>query len=61
VAFDVRIFSARCFGVSDSGDADFVIAAGTNPAPQEAQATARRARHSPQNFVPRVLLLAVDL
>src|SRR5262245_20552894 len=62
---EVRIFSARCFGVYASGGRDVIgeipwvseaphspqnFCAGGFDTPQELQRTARRAPHSPQNF-----------
>src|SRR5262245_50720197 len=64
---EVRIFSARCFGVYDCGDANLGAAAAcTSDAPhcpqnlfpggfeaaQVAQTDSNRAPHSPQNFTP---------
>src|SRR4029453_7137320 len=42
-AFEVRIFSARCFGVYDSGDANLTSAVGCE---------ATGSPHSRQNFAP---------
>src|ERR1700730_7952340 len=65
-AFEVRIFSARCFGVYDSGAANLAVgpvrsgvahwaqnllSAGF-AAPQDGQVAASGAAHSPQNFMP---------
>jgi hypothetical protein len=64
---EVRIFSARCFGVYDSGERSFVaVAAWASGAPhslqylfvggldarQEGHSDSSRAPHSPQNFTP---------
>ncbi len=65
-AFDVRIFSARCFGVYESGAANLAVGpvrsgvaqwpqnlfSGGFPAPHDGQTAARGAAHSPQNFMP---------
>src|ERR1700730_16668171 len=65
-AFEVRIFSARCFGVYDSGAANLAVgpvrsgvaqwpqnllSAGF-AAPQDGQVAASGVAHSPQNFMP---------
>src|SRR5690349_7038908 len=64
---DVRIFSAKCFGVYESGAANFVVEtvrsgaahwpqnlfSGGLAAPQDGQVAASGEAHSPQNFMPR--------
>jgi hypothetical protein len=65
-AFEVRIFSARCFGVYESGVANLAVRlvrsgaahwpqnlfSGGLAVPQDGQVAASGAAHSPQNFMP---------
>jgi hypothetical protein len=65
-AFEVRIFSARCFGVYESGVANLAVRlvrsgaahwpqnlfSGGLAVPQDGQVAASGPAHSPQNFMP---------
>jgi len=65
-AFEVRVFSARCFGVYEFGAANLAVGvvrsgaahwpqnlfSGGFAAPQDGQVAVSGAAHSPQNFMP---------